>query len=522
MRPFTCERNLPKGPHASIKMQRVLSGASLHGLHGGTSMKVAVIGGGVAGLAAAYELQKARTEGRDVAYTLYEAQARLGGSIASETVNGAVLERGPDSFISEKAAGAELCRELGLGDQLTPSNDADRKTFIVVRNRLISLPDGLMFLVPTKLIPTALSPLFSPATKLRMAMELLLPPRPSDRDESVAALVKRHFGQQAVDRLADPLLSGIFGGDASQLSARTVLPKLVEMEVQHGSLSRGMLAAHREMRARAAQRASTGPAPTHTGPRGIFTTLRGGMQQLIDALEARLDPAWIRRSTPITAVQKIADGWRVTANGITEDYDAVLFASPAWTAGALLTPVDPALGEALSGIPYSSSITVNLVYDEAQLGPLPEGFGFLVPAVEGRAMLACTFAHRKFLGRTPTGKVVLRAFLGGARNDALLDETSETLVATVRRELSEILGERIIARATPPEHTQVSRWRRAMAQYAVGHQDRMAGIRERVAALPGLRLAGNAYDGIGIPDCIRLGRQAARDLVAAETPSPVR
>ncbi len=355
-------------------------------------------------------------------------------------------------------------------------------------------------------------------------MELLLPPRPSDRDESVAALVKRHFGQQAVDRLADPLLSGIFGGDASQLSARTVLPKLVEMgsparlaQPRHARRSSGKCAPPR------AQRASTGPAPTHTGPRGIFTTLRGGMQQLIDALEARLDPAWIRRSTPITAVQKIADGWRVTANGITEDYDAVLFASPAWTAGALLTPVDPALGEALSGIPYSSSITVNLVYDEAQLGPLPEGFGFLVPAVEGRAMLACTFAHRKFLGRTPTGKVVLRAFLGGARNDALLDETSETLVATVRRELSEILGERIIARATPPEHTQVSRWRRAMAQYAVGHQDphgRHSRTRRRPprpSASPATPTTASAS-----PTASRLGRQAARDLVAAETPSPVR
>lgn len=485
-------------------------------------MKVAVIGGGVAGLAAAYELQKARTGGSDVACTLFEAQSRLGGSIASETVNGAVLERGPDSFISEKTAGIELCRELGLADQLTPSNDADRKTFIVVRNRLVSLPDGLMFLVPTKLIPTALSPLFSPATKLRMAMELLLPPRPSDQDESVAALVKRHFGQQAVDRLADPLLSGIYGGDATQLSARTVLPKLVEMEVQHGSLSRGMLAAHRAMRARAAQRAITGEAPARPAPRSIFTTLRGGMQQLIDALEARIDPASIHRSTPVTAVEKTSSGWRVTAGGSPENFDAIIFASPAWAAGALLWPVDQALGEALSGIPYSSSITVNLVYDETQLGPLPEGFGFLVPAVEGRSMLACTFAHRKFLGRTPTGKVVLRAFLGGARNDALLNEPDEALIATVRRELSEILGERIIPRAAVPEHTQVSKWRRAMAQYAVGHQDRMAGIRERVAALPGLRLAGNAYDGIGIPDCIRLGRQAARDLVATETASPVR
>ena len=195
-------------------------------------MRVAIIGGGIAGLAAAYELEKARGAGAEVEYTLFETRERLGGSLASETVNGVVLERGPDSFLSEKPAGAELCRELGLADQLTPSNDANRKTYIVVKNRLVSLPDGLMFLIPTKLVPTALSGLFSPATKIRMALELLHPPRPSGQDESVAALVKRHFGQEAVDRLADPLLSGIYGGDATQLSARTVLPKLVEMETR--------------------------------------------------------------------------------------------------------------------------------------------------------------------------------------------------------------------------------------------------------------------------------------------------
>ena len=194
-------------------------------------MRIAIIGGGIAGLAAAYELEKARAAGMPVEYTLFESRERLGGSLSSEIVNGAVLERGPDSFLTEKPAAAELCRELGLGDELIPSNDVARKTYIVVRNRLVALPDGLMFLVPTKLVPTALTRLFSLPTKVRMAMELLHPPRPSGLpDESVAALVERHFGAEAVDRLADPLLSGIYGGDAAELSARTVLPRLVEME----------------------------------------------------------------------------------------------------------------------------------------------------------------------------------------------------------------------------------------------------------------------------------------------------
>jgi oxygen-dependent protoporphyrinogen oxidase len=213
-------------------------------------------------------------------------------------------------------------------------------------------------------------------------------------------------------------------------------------------------------------------------------------------------------------VERIGDGWRIQCAGSDENFDAVIVASPAWAAGGLLAATDAGLGDELSAIPYSSSITVNLVFDEAQLGKLPDGFGFLVPAVEGRAMLACTFVHRKFLGRTPTGKAILRAFLGGAKNEALLDQSDEVLVATVRRELSEILGARVMGPHIPAEATQVSRWRRAMAQYAVGHQERMKRVKERLATLPGLRLAGNAYDGIGIPDCIRTGRQAARELMA--------
>ena len=489
-------------------------------------MRTAIIGGGIAGLAAAYELGKARAAGAAVEYTLFEARDRLGGSLASEIVDGAVLERGPDSFLTEKPAAAELCRELGLGAELVPSNDAARKTYILVKNRLVALPDGLMFLVPTKLIPTALTRLFSLTTKVRMGLELLHPPRPCGQaDEAVATLVERHFGAEAVDRLADPLLSGIYGGDAAQLSARTVLPRLVEMESEYGSLTRGMLAAHRKMRARAREAAKRNGAGIgkvnhqaagsgRPATRATFTSLRGGMAQLVGALEARLDPAWVRRSTPVSGLEKVADGWRVEAGGAAEIYDAVIVASPAWAAGVLLGPVDPGLGEELGGIPYSSSITVNLVYDEAKLGRLPDGFGFLVPASEGRAMLACTFVHRKFLGRTPPGKAILRAFLGGMKNEALLAETDAALVATVRRELSEILGEDVVGPGMEPEHTQVSRWRRAMAQYAVGHQERIRRIAERVAALPGLRLAGNAYDGIGIPDCIRLGRQAAKELIA--------
>ncbi len=472
-------------------------------------MRTAIIGGGIAGLAAAYELEKARTTGAPVEYTLFEAGARLGGVLSSEIVQGAVVERGPDSFLTEKTAAAELCRELGLGDELLPSNDIARKTYVVVRNRLVQLPDGLMFMVPTKLMPTALTRLFSPKTKMRMAKEVFLQPRPSDGDESIASLVERHFGAEVVDRLVDPLLSGIYGGDAEQLSARTVLPRMVEIEARYGSLTRGMLAAHKQMRARAAQNG------TRPAQRPVFTTLRGGMQQLVTALESRIDAGSIRRSTAVRNIEKNSSGWKVTAGETAGFYDAVILASPAWAAGELLSGVDRTLGNELASIPYSSSITVNLIYDEAKIGHLPDGFGFLVPTSEARSMLACTFVHRKFIGRTPKGKAVLRAFLGGIKNEALLAASDDELLATVRRELSEILGAGVIARSVEPEYAHVARWRRSMAQYAVGHQERMMRVQTRLQALPGLELVGNAYDGIGVPDCIRLGRQAARDLLAA-------
>jgi oxygen-dependent protoporphyrinogen oxidase len=477
-------------------------------------MRTAVIGGGIAGLAAAYELERARGADPLVRYTLFEARERLGGALASEVVQGTVLERGPDSFLSEKTAAAALCRELGLAADLIPSNDAQRKTYILVGNELVPLPDGLMFLVPTKLIPTAMTPLFSFPTKARMALELLHPPRRKrTADESVASLVSRHFGMEAVERLADPLLSGIYGGDAAQLSAKTVLPRLVEMEREYGSLTRGMLAAHRKMRARSA--ANGHGAAGGAAERPIFTTLRGGMQQLVDAIRGRLDWAAVRLSTPVNALERAQNGWMVHSLGTAEFYDSVIVASPAWAAGVLLAPVDAVLSEQLGGIPYSSSITVNLVYDEDALGKLPEGFGFLVPASERRSLLACTFSHRKFLGRTAPGKAVIRAFLGGMRNETLLAENDNALVAIVRHELIDILGESVVGIGLDPEYTQVTRWRRAMAQYAVGHQERIERINERVAALPGLRLAGNAYDGIGVPDCIRLGRKAAAELIQA-------
>jgi oxygen-dependent protoporphyrinogen oxidase len=465
-------------------------------------MRVAIVGGGIAGLSAAYEFEQAQLAGSPVEYELFEASARVGGVIASEIVDGTVIELGPDSFLTEKPAALELCRELGLEAEFVSSNDTQRRTYILVRNRLVALPDGLMFLVPTKLLPTLFTPLFSLWTKVRMVVELLYSPRRPTGDESVAGLVARHYGRQVVERLADPLLSGIYGGDAAHLSAEAVLPRLVEMEAKYGSLTRGMLAGMGARR----------PANGTEASKPIFTTLRLGLQQLVDALAGRLDPARLRLNSAVLGVDRVANGstqgWSVRGADDAQAFDAVIVATPAWAAAEMLKSVDGELSEALGQVPYSSSITVNLVYDGEDLDPLPPGFGFLVPATEGRAILACTFIHRKFPGRTAPGKTVLRVFLGGVRNAELLRESDEELEERVRGELFQILQISAV-----PELVKVQRWPRAMAQYAVGHKARQRRIQGRLAELPGLYLAGNAYDGIGISDCIRLGRRAARGIL---------
>jgi protoporphyrinogen/coproporphyrinogen III oxidase len=464
--------------------------------------RIAILGGGIAGLSAAWTLEKARRAGQEIEYRLYEAAGRLGGVIASETVDGCVVEAGPDSFLTEKPAASQLCGAIGLGDELIGSNDAERKTYIVVGKRLIPLPDGLMFMVPTRLVPTALTPLFSLPTKLRMAREFLFPPEPATSDESVAEMTRRHFGQETVDRLVSPLLAGVYGGDADQLSVRAVLARMAQMEQKHRSLTRGMLAARKQRRT----------AKTPQQP--LFTTLRGGMSQMVDAIAAQLPRESIQLSAEVCAIDRLEDrahgarrtptSWVVETPFGQELFDALILALPAWGSASLLRPIDHPLAEALSGVPYSSSITVTLGYEIGRLLSLPSGFGFLVPATENRALLACTFVHAKFSRRVPIGKGLLRCFLGGARNDELLDESDARLTVIVLKELEQILGLK-----TPPSFVRIHRSRQAMAQYGVGHLERIQLVRDRIAELPGIALAGNAYRGIGVPDCIHTGQEAA-------------
>jgi oxygen-dependent protoporphyrinogen oxidase len=468
--------------------------------------RIAIIGGGISGLSAAFTLEEKRQSGAQsdtkIEYVLVEAAPRLGGVMVTDRADGCLIEAGPDSFLTEKPWAADLCRKIGLGDQLIGSNDADRKTYIVLhkngRDQLVVMPDGLMFMVPTKILPTVLSPLFSLRTKMRMAAEWFHPPHKAEADETVAQMVERHYGSEMVDLLADPLLSGVYGGEATDLSVRAVLPRFADMESKHGSLGRAMLAARRKM-------SGAAKAP----PRPLFTSLKDGMQQMVDALVARLDRTALKTSSPVQSVIRQNNAWTVSAGYQTDQFDAVIIATPAHAAAAVLQAADENLSRDLGDIRYSSSVTVTLGYDEKVRQSLPPGFGFLVPRSAGRRMLAATFVHNKFPHRAPENRAIVRCFLGGARDEQILLSTDDEILRIVRKELREI-----IALGAEPLFARVYKWKSAMAQYSVGHLERLQRIESLRQKLPGLALAGNGYSGIGVPDCVRSGAEAAGKILA--------
>jgi oxygen-dependent protoporphyrinogen oxidase len=470
--------------------------------------RIAIIGGGTSGLSAAITLERARAAGAELEYAVFEEAPRLGGVLLTERIDDCLVEAGPDSFLTEKSWGSDFVRALGLGDQLIGSNDPDRITYILVRGRLVPIPDGLMFMVPTKILPILATPLFSWGAKLRFAREYFQAPRSPDGewDETVAEMVERHFGREMVERLADPLLAGVYGGSAADLSAAAVLPRFVELERRYGSLSRGMLLARKQRE----KVAKTGQGSARATPRPLFTSLKGGMQQLVDAIVPRLAPGAARAGNRVVAVARARGKWMVAPEqGSPEEFDAVILALPANAAGRLLQKINEPLSEELQHIPYSSSIVVVCGYDKRDLASAPPGFGFLVPRSERRRILACTFVHVKFPHRAPPDRGLVRCFVGGWGNESVLNLPDDEILAAVRKDLREIAGITAI-----PHFARIYRWRGAMAQYVRGHLERVRRIEDLRRQIPDLQLAGNAYRGIGVPDCIASGLSAASSLLA--------
>jgi oxygen-dependent protoporphyrinogen oxidase len=459
--------------------------------------RIVIVGGGISGLSTAYFLeQRAARQGLECSIELLEARARFGGVLQTERCGEFLIEGGPDSFLTQKPAAIELCRELGLGDQLIPSQDEKRKTFVLHQGKLKPLPDGLLFVIPTRIWPVLSSELLSLGGKLRLALAPFLPPLGNKKgDESVADFISQRFGRQVLERLAEPLLAAVYGSDITALSARAALPQLIAVEEKYGSLWRGLP----HMR------------PRRGGPRQpIFTTLSGGVGELPAALQKHLQRTQMVQDRSVHAIrpQTSGGGYRVEWQGGETVADAVIVATPAHAAAAMLQAFDPLLSELLSGISYNSSVMVALAYPKDAFARNSEGFGFVVPRTEGRQVIACTWSSTKFPYRSSADTMLLRCFLGGARNPSVINESDEWIVTTALAELDALFQAR-----REPLFTKVYRWERCMPQYAVGHEDRLRQIDSRLALHPGLFLAGNAYRGVGIPDCIQSGSKAAGTAV---------
>ncbi len=463
-----------------------------------TAKHIAVIGGGISGLSAAWFLQQ-----RGIGYTLLEASDRWGGKIKTEIVASGtdqpyVIEAGPNSFIAQKPWAAQLARAVGLGDQLIGTNDDRRKIFVLNRGKLTPMPDGLMLIVPTKFMPFALSPLISIPGKLRMAIEPLLPPHQGDADESLAGFVKRRLGAEVLDKLAEPLMSGIYNTDPDDQSLLATFPRFRTLEQKYGSLTRGMIESRRQTPSTA------NSTPAGSAPTSMFLSFRQGMESLVEAVVDKLNGD-LRLNAPVAHVDHLRDGmyrvalgdgtYRVAlGDGSILNCDAVIVTTPAPITAALLHPIAPDAAALIGDIRYVTTGTVSLAY-RAEDAPLPPSFGVVIPRGEKRPINAITVSSIKFDQRAPAGTVLLRAFFGGSRSPATVTLDDEELIRVVRDQLRAIYG---ITAA--PTLTRIYRWREATPQYAVGHLDHVAAVE---AALPeGLYVTGSAYRGVGVPDCI--------------------
>jgi protoporphyrinogen/coproporphyrinogen III oxidase len=467
--------------------------------------RIIVIGGGIAGLAAAHriiELGKERSAHLEV--LLLEAASRIGGSISTERVGDFLVEGGPDSFITEKPSALRLCERLGLLPHLLSTQSAYQKIYIVHRGKLEPLPEGFFLLAPTRLWPFLRTPLFSWYGKLRIASELLIPRADSNEDESLGGFVRRRFGAEALERVAQPLVGGIYASDPDRLSLVATMPRFKEMERRQCSVIRAMWTEQRR-RARGREAGS--------GARwSLFVTLADGMQQLVDTIARRLPEGSIRLNAAVSSLlDDKSFGWRITLkDGETITGDAVILAAPAFHAGTILTPVAPGAADELKRIAYASTATVNLAFRRQDFPHQPDSFGFVVPAVERRKIMACTFSSLKYPRRAPEGHILLRAFVGGALQPELLDVDDATMEDNVRGELASLLGV-----TSAPLFSRVWRHPDSMPQYHVGHQSRIQRLATALRNFPSLALTGSAYHGVGISDCIRTGEEAAEKVVAS-------
>lgn len=467
------------------------------------SRRIVIVGGGIAGLAAAHRLLELRNaQDLDVEILLLEASDRLGGCIATERVGDFLIEAGPDSFISEKPWALRLCERLGLAPRLVSTQAAHQKIYIVHHGKLVPLPEGFFLLAPTQLTPFVRTPLFSWRGKLRLAAELLTPRSDANVDESLGAFVRRRFGSEALERVAQPLLGGIYAADPDKLSLTATMPRFKEMERSRRSI---ILAMWSEQRRRARKRAGGSGARW-----SLFVTLAGGMQEIVDAIVQRLPRGSARLDTAVTNIFP-GDGkqkYRIAiGTGEILEADGIILATPSFQTAEMLASAAPEAAKELSSVAYASSATISLAYRNRDFPRMPDSFGFVVPAIESRKIMACTFSSLKYPGRAPEGHVLLRAFIGGSLQPDLLNVNDASMERNVRAEIASLLGVE-----AEPLLVRVHRYPNSMPQYHVGHQARIQRIESKLDNYSNLALAGSAYHGVGVSDCVRTGEEAAERI----------
>lgn len=452
---------------------------------------VAVIGGGISGLAAAWALHKRR-----VPYVLLEAGDRFGGVIRSESERGFLIEAGPDAILAQKPEGLALVRELGLGERLVPISAAPRAVYVLHRGRLHPLPEGMMLAVPTRIRPFLESGLFSWPGKLRMGLDAVIPARGGEADESIASFLRRRFGQEAVLRIGEPLLAGIHAGDPERLSILATFPRFRELERAHGSLVLGL-------------RRAKPPARAGAAPPASFYSLAGGLAELVSALVARLDPPALRLGARVAKVDAAPGGYTVTTASGALEAERVVLAAPGPRLAEAIAPLVPEAARALAAIPFASSATVALGYRRGDVSHPLDGHGLVVPATERLRTSALSFVSSKFPHRAPEGHVLLRGFLGGVRDPDALSLRDDEMIDVVRTEMKDVLG-----LTAEPVLSRVYRWPSGTPQLEVGHLERMRAAEAALAKRPGLYLTGAGVRSTGIPDCVADGTRAG--LRAAE------
>jgi len=464
-------------------------------------MRAVVIGGGISGLAAAYYLQReAKEHDLPLNITLIEGERRLGGKIRTERDDGFILEGGPDSFVSTKPWAVELCTELGIEHRLMGSNSADKAVFVLQGGKLVSLPEGLSMMIPSKFWPIFRSPLLSRVGKLRLALDLILPARRDREDETIGGLVTRRLGREAFERLIEPLLSGIYAGDGDRLSVQATFPWLKDLELRYGGLTRGALALRR----------ATRPAQGSPARGNTFLTFPTGLSELSEALAGRLSEAELMLGDSARALTRAGDGYAVaTERGGLVQADVLILATPAYVTAKIVRACQPGLAELLGEIEFATTATVSLAYRQPDLPSRLNGHGYAIPRLEGRLALACTWTSTKFPGRAPEGYALLRVFLGRAGTKEQLPVDAELLCEAAREEVASTLHI-----TSQPLLTRVHRWPRGMPQYNLGHPQRLTAIQHALEKLPGVFLAGASYRGVGIPDCIYSGKRAAEGAIA--------